>query len=155
MNCVVPVSYERSLLDHYAAVRARLRNVRPPPPRVEARVYRTSRVPMSAAEAQGYYNGYLHSLAKSVERLDSRGSGISLGRLMVEIAEKHGVTVAEICSDRRSAYIVAARHEYFYRARTETTKSFPQIALACGGRDHSTVIAGVRKHEARMRGKAA
>jgi chromosomal replication initiation ATPase DnaA len=33
-----------------------------------------------------------------------------------------------------------------YRLRTETGLSFPQIGLRLGGRDHSTVIHGVKTH---------
>ena len=74
----------------------------------------------------------------------------SLCRIMGEVAEKHGFTFAQICSARRHKPLVIARHEFFYRARQETTHSFPRIADSCGGRDHTTAMAGARQHEKRM-----
>ncbi len=59
-------------------------------------------------------------------------------RIMGEVAEKHGFTLAQICSARRHKPLVIARHEFFYRARQETTHSFPRISgdSQSGGRDH-------------------
>ena len=76
-----------------------------------------------------------------------------LPRIMDEVAKKHGISVTDIKSARRSAPIVRARQEFFYRARHETMKSYPAIAQFCGGRDHTSGIWAVRQYEARMRGE--
>lgn len=46
-----------------------------------------------------------------------------LKQIMLEIAEKHQVTVLDIKSHRRCRASVSARQEFYYRARTETTRS--------------------------------
>lgn len=69
----------------------------------------------------------------------------TLRSIAEEVAEKHNVTIDEMQSPRRQKRIVRARHEYCYRARHETTHSYPRIGAFLGGRDHSTVIHGVKK----------
>lgn len=76
-----------------------------------------------------------------------------LPRIMTEVAAKHGVSTEDIKSARRGALIVQARQEFFYRARHETRKSYPEISKFCGGRDHTSGIWAVRQHEARLSGK--
>jgi hypothetical protein len=71
--------------------------------------------------------------------------------IAAEVCRKHGITVPMLLSKRRQTPIVAARHEFFWRCRNETSMSYPQIGEKCGGRDHSTVIVGIRAHEKRMR----
>jgi hypothetical protein len=70
--------------------------------------------------------------------------------IVQEVCAKHGLTLPVILGARRSKQIVLARHEAFYRLSTETTMSLPQIGYRMGGKDHSTVIHGIRQHEARM-----
>lgn len=67
-------------------------------------------------------------------------------RIMHEVAEKHRVTVGEIKSSNRAQHLVRARYEVFYRLRTETDMSLPAIGRRCGGRDHTTVLHGIRKY---------
>jgi hypothetical protein len=69
-----------------------------------------------------------------------------------EVAAKHGVEIREMLSQRRGRPVVAARHEAVYRMRYETTMSLPQIGRRMGGRDHSTVLHGIRSHECRLLG---
>jgi chromosomal replication initiation ATPase DnaA len=68
--------------------------------------------------------------------------------IISEVAKQHGVTPVAITSDRRNAKLVAARHEAMWRARNETTHSLPRIAQSFR-RDHTTVMHGVARHEAR------
>lgn len=60
------------------------------------------------------------------------------------VAWKHGVRVCELEGPDRSRPFVNARQEYFYRARIDTGKSYPEIAKYCGNRDHTTAIHGAR-----------
>lgn len=60
------------------------------------------------------------------------------------IAWRHGVRVCDLEGPGRSRIFVNARQEYFYRARTETDKSYYEIAKHCGKRDHSTAHHGAR-----------
>lgn len=74
-------------------------------------------------------------------------------RILHEVCEQHQVTRLEVLGQQRSRPLVAARHEAFYRLSKETTMSFPRIGRKMGGKDHSTVIHGVRMHEAKLRGE--
>ena len=67
-----------------------------------------------------------------------------------EVSLKHGVSIIDMLSARRSKPFVYARHEAMYRMRHETTLSFPQIGRRLGGRDHTTVLHGIRCHEKRL-----
>ena len=67
-----------------------------------------------------------------------------------QVCEKHRVSPLEIKSRYRDPRIVKARHEAFYRLRTETTMSFPQIGTKMGGFDHSTAISGYKSHLKRI-----
>jgi chromosomal replication initiator protein len=53
--------------------------------------------------------------------------------------------VVDIVSHRRSRPICAARHAAYRMARDLTFLSLPQIGQRIGGRDHTTVLHGVRK----------
>ena len=71
--------------------------------------------------------------------------GLTLGGIMMAVSEVTRIGVGDIRSERRSIPMVRARQIYFWIARTYTGKSLPMIAMYCGGRDHSTVIHGVKK----------
>lgn len=68
----------------------------------------------------------------------------TLKQIMQEVAFKHGVTVDDLCGPWRYAPIVAARKEFYYRARTETRNSYPAIGRKVGNRDHTTVMHGFK-----------
>lgn len=75
-------------------------------------------------------------------------------QIIKQVADKHCISVEEIKSHRRSRNVVNARHEAFYRCRHETSNSLPQIGRFFGGRDHSTVLHGIRKHQERLNDRA-
>lgn len=74
----------------------------------------------------------------------------TLEELLSHVSLKHGITVLDLKSARRTKPICIARHEMFWLARNFTTCSLPQIGRAVGLRDHSTVLHGVRRHQARI-----
>lgn len=80
---------------------------------------------------------------------------ISWRVIAAEVCKKHGISFATLISKRRPADVCEARHEFFWRCRQETTLSLPQLGARCGGRDHTTVLHGVRAHERRMRNEQA
>jgi len=65
------------------------------------------------------------------------------------LASREGITFMDLISPRRNKEIVAARHEVFYRCRVETALSLPQIGRRMGGKDHTTVLHGIRAHARR------
>jgi chromosomal replication initiation ATPase DnaA len=74
-------------------------------------------------------------------------------RIIEEVCIKHQVTRSELIGPQRSARISSARQEAMYRMKTETTMSLPQIGHRLGNRDHTTVLHGVRRYEAKLRGE--
>jgi chromosomal replication initiation ATPase DnaA len=70
--------------------------------------------------------------------------------IVSEVCVKHRVTPSEIKSARRSTSVVRARHEACYRLSKETSLTLGQIGISLGGRDHTTVIHGMRKHAERL-----
>jgi chromosomal replication initiator protein len=65
-------------------------------------------------------------------------------------AEHFGVPVSELLTERRNRRTTRARHLAMYLAREMTLKTFPEIGRAFGGRDHSTVLHGVRRIEEKL-----
>jgi hypothetical protein len=64
------------------------------------------------------------------------------------IAKKHRIDPALIQSEGRNKRLVAARHELWWRVRTELNYSFPRIARLAH-RDHSTIIYAVQTFAAK------
>jgi hypothetical protein len=70
-------------------------------------------------------------------------------RLVAAVAQLHGIKAADILSEKRSAHIIEARMECMYRMRVDLMMSYLNIASKLG-RDHSTVIHGVKKVKRRL-----
>lgn len=87
------------------------------------------------------------------------GDGISMPSIpkwrgiALEVCKKHGIKFTDLCSDRRDRKAVSARHEAAYRMRNETTLSLPQIGKRLGGKDHTSILYGINRHEARLAGE--
>lgn len=69
--------------------------------------------------------------------------------ILREVAAAHDLSVASIVGPSRFLPQIQARQEAMYRARAETGASYSDIARRIGGRDHTTVLHGVRVHAAR------
>lgn len=99
---------------------------------------------------------YKHTELHERDWIDvSVGSGYSTrvksSRFIIEMtAKKYRVSVAEIKGHRRDKFIVKARHECFYRLSKELGYSLPQIGKMLGGKDHTSVLSGIRRHEMRL-----
>ena len=143
---------------HYAAVRARLTKAVIPVQKLTKPHFVTLRRLVAAPvlsdeQAAAYEDLYLSMLARSialVERKQRAPSGEpTLEHLLAMTAEKYGLSLPELSSARRDKAGVNARHEYMWRAKKETSKSLGQIGKACGGRDHTTVLHGLRVYAER------
>jgi hypothetical protein len=64
------------------------------------------------------------------------------------VAKCHGISMTDFISDRKTARLVRPRHMAMWLAKEMTTKSLPFIGKRLGGRDHTTILHGVRKIEA-------
>lgn len=77
------------------------------------------------------------------------GGSPSMAQIAREVAEKHGITVDDLKGKSLLKRIYLARHEAMARMRDETDNSSTSIGRFLGGRDHTTVLAGVKAHKAR------
>jgi chromosomal replication initiation ATPase DnaA len=76
-----------------------------------------------------------------------------VAEIIREVAAIHGVTAGEIIGPSHLRAIVWPRFEAAYRIRElrmadGRPPSYPRIGRWLGGRDHTTIIAGIRRHEA-------
>lgn len=86
---------------------------------------------------------------RAIADLRSRCAPKWLVEIVVAVAGRHGVSVADIVFRRRRVTAVAARHEVFYLAKEGHGRvSAPKLAgwLNC---DHTTVLYGMARHAAR------
>lgn len=82
----------------------------------------------------------------ALERHDTEETPTAIAR----VALAHGVTVEEIMGearDRRRSH--ARQHAYWEVRRLRPHLSLPQIGAIFGGRDHTTILHGIRQHEQR------
>lgn len=66
-------------------------------------------------------------------------------KVMISIANKHGVSIKEMTGKSRLKKIVAARQEACFVMREKLNMSYPQIGMRLGGRDHTTAMHAVKK----------
>jgi hypothetical protein len=72
-------------------------------------------------------------------------SGPSARRIVVEVAERHGLAVEDILGPRRSGPLIAARHEAMAEVYTRCPAlTLPQIGVLFN-RDHTTVLSALKK----------
>lgn len=88
--------------------------------------------------------------AKAVQDVSQVPNPFHWKEIVAEVCAKHKVSLLDLQSIRRSKGLPEARHEAMYRMRHETSMSLPEIGRRLGGRDHTTVIFGIRRHEERM-----
>lgn len=89
---------------------------------------------------------------EAAEEIDFARTPVWIARKMLEeVAEQTGFTTQQIVGPQRSGDLVAARHYLMWRLRRETTWSLPEIGRFLGGRDHTTVLHGVRKWDQRLK----
>lgn len=112
------------------------------------------RRPLSAKEAAEFYEGYLWDLYNACAKADELRRGVprppvTLASIVREVAAKHGFLPLEIRAQRRHGPLVRARQEFCWRASRETEHSTVAIGRFIA-RDHTTVIASIRRHAERV-----
>jgi chromosomal replication initiator protein len=70
---------------------------------------------------------------------------VSIERIQTAVTERFGLSMEELCGDRRSQNIVYPRQVAMYLSRELTDASLPKIGREFGGRDHTTVIHATSK----------
>ena len=72
---------------------------------------------------------------------------ISVENIQKTVADFYKIKVADMYSKKRPASIARPRQIAMFLAKELTTRSLPDIGRRFGGRDHTTIIHGVRKVE--------
>ncbi len=70
---------------------------------------------------------------------------VSIQRIQDAVSERFGISLEELCGERRSQNIVYPRQVAMYLSRELTDSSLPRIGKHFGGRDHTTVIHATSK----------
>ena len=70
---------------------------------------------------------------------------VSIESIQGIISERFGLSLEELCGDKRSQNIVYPRQVAMYLSRELTDSSLPKIGKQFGGRDHTTVIHATSK----------
>ena len=66
------------------------------------------------------------------------------------VARKYGLKTCDLTGPRQSRTYAYPRHEAMARIREERKLSLPRIGAMFGGRDHTSILHGIRSHNARM-----
>jgi chromosomal replication initiator protein len=72
-------------------------------------------------------------------------AAVSIERIQELVSERFGLSLDELCGERRSQNIVYPRQVAMYLSRELTDSSLPKIGKQFGGRDHTTVIHATSK----------
>jgi chromosomal replication initiator protein len=75
---------------------------------------------------------------------------ITVDEIQKAAAEHFSLRQADLLSERRTRAIARPRQIAMYLCKQLTTRSYPDIGRRFGGRDHTTVLHGVRKIEELM-----
>jgi len=77
--------------------------------------------------------------------LQGEAAQVSIEGIQEAVADHFGLSLTELCGDRRSQNVVYPRHVAMYLSRELTDSSLPKIGKQFGGRDHTTVIHATSK----------
>lgn len=75
---------------------------------------------------------------------------LTISDIQKKVASHYGLKVADMISPRRTRAVARPRQVAMYLCKALTQFSLPDIGRAFGGRDHTTIIHGVRKVEDMM-----
>jgi chromosomal replication initiator protein len=76
---------------------------------------------------------------------------VTIERIQELVSDRFGVTLDELCGEKRSQSIVFPRQVAMYLSRELTDASLPKIGRQFGGRDHTTVIHATTKIAGKIR----
>jgi chromosomal replication initiation ATPase DnaA len=79
-----------------------------------------------------------------------RPCGADVHGIIAAVADRHGLTVEELCGPSRCYRIAHPRQEAMWELRRRTRLSLPQIARRLNRADHTPVMHGIRAHERRI-----
>jgi chromosomal replication initiator protein len=77
---------------------------------------------------------------------------ITIEEIQRKVAEHYNIRLADMIGPKRVRTLARPRQVAMYLSKELTTRSLPEIGRRFGGRDHTTIIHGVRKVETLMAG---
>lgn len=92
----------------------------------------------------------IHNLMLTGDTFTRPGTLYYARVVLSEVSRETGISAVDIMSQRRSPRVVQARHKVMWRLRHETEWSTPRIGKFLGDRDHTTILSGIRRHQARL-----
>jgi len=72
---------------------------------------------------------------------------VTVDQIQKAVSEHYGLKQADLISERRARAVARPRQVAMWLAKQITTRSLPDIGRRFGGRDHTTVLHGVRRIE--------
>ncbi|WP_239025534.1 chromosomal replication initiator protein DnaA [Roseicyclus persicicus] len=82
--------------------------------------------------------------------LRSTDRKVTLDQIIKTTCDYYNIRQADITGSSRARAVARPRQMAMYLSKTLTSRSYPEIARKLGGRDHTTVLYGVRKIEELM-----
>ena len=82
--------------------------------------------------------------------LRSTDRKVTLDQIIKSTCEYYNIRQADITGSSRARAVARPRQMAMFLSKTLTSRSYPEIARKLGGRDHTTVLYGVRKIEELM-----
>ena len=79
--------------------------------------------------------------------LRSSDRKLSIEDIQRKVAEHYNIKLADLVGQKRVRTIARPRQVAMYLAKQMTTRSLPEIGRRFGGRDHTTIMHGVKKIE--------
>lgn len=76
---------------------------------------------------------------------------VSIEDVLAAVAAHFGIKVSDLKGSRKNREVSQPRQVAMYLARRLTRHSFPEIGRSFGGKDHSTVVKGVKKVEGMLK----
>lgn len=75
--------------------------------------------------------------------------------VIADVANRHRISVEDLLGAFGNHKMAPIRHEAMWEVRRRTKLSLPQIAGKFRLKDHTTVLYGIRRHEARLAAQKA
>ena len=94
-------------------------------------------------------------IAEVIPTASRSAQATSVEEIQQQVAERFGISRAELIGSSRAATPLRARQVAIYLTRELTDLSLPQIGRLYGGRDHTTVLNSLRRIEAGLGEDAA
>lgn len=140
--------YEASLRERAVAARKRLFSA-PAPLQMAAPAVKVEPVAEVAAEPDRVTTKKRNAIIRDIILMSEAPGPFRWRHIVEEVIDKHGISFGQLIGRQRSRPLCAARFEAYYRLSQETTLSLPQIGRALGGKDHTSVLHGIRKYRER------